>query len=417
MAAAKDRLTDPATKAHWHSCAECTQNVDEWRATCAELAPLHASPAASAKNPCPSDEDLFSFSAGIDPPDIPIATHIVECGRCAAILRDALDPATDDPTIPLILKTSTPQWQTAMAEKLAGVNPPIPSRARMSPTRKLASFRPPTELSDFSQGRFLAADERTSLVQQPAPLNTSTISPHGLQAASSDVKPLPSKRPNYWYIAAAAAALILATSGLWWTLRQRSDPAQLLAQAYTAQRPFEYRLPDSGYSPVQQQRGGVGSYFDHPQFLSEAQSIIQKELSVNKENPAVLAVHGRAQLLQGDYAGAVESLTRANSARPGDPQIMADLACAYAVRGDTENQITDYQHSLNLFQQSLAKRPSDKQILFNIAIIYERLRLPDQALAAWEKFLTEENALGWKDEAKQHITDIEKLRKAKKLQP
>ena len=425
MAAAQDRLTDPAAKTHWHSCADCSQSVEEWRATCAELAPIQASHAASAKSPCPSTEELFSFSVGVEPPNGPIAAHLMECGRCAAIVRETADPGTDDPTIPLILKTSTPQWQRAMAEKLAtanSVNPPIPTRARMSSTLKIASVRPPVdpltqpfeertvlyptaspknqdtppEWTPPSEPRLLNAKMFPSGLSQP-----SNIPPSNQSEPSSKVIPPSSNRPNYWYIAVAAGVAMIIASSLWLrsnhfsmatapVFRQSNDASQLLAQAYSAQRPFEYRLPDAGYAPIRQQRG-AGSAFDHPQSLYEAQSQIQKELSSDKDNPTLLALEGRAQLLQGDTAGAIESLTRAKNARPEDPQIMADLACAYAVFGDTANRNSDYQQSL-----------------FNLAIIYERLSLPNQALETWKKFIAEENFLGWQDEAKQHIADIEK---------
>jgi CHAT domain-containing protein/cytochrome c-type biogenesis protein CcmH/NrfG len=219
-------------------------------------------------------------------------------------------------------------------------------------------------------------------------------------------------RPNhYWRFAAMAAALILsvAIGGYWWN-RQRS-PERLLARAYTAARPFEYRLPDDGYSPVRQQKGAASS-FDRPVAMAEAEARIRGMMESRPQDPVVLAVKGRFQLLDRDLEGAINTLSRALETRPGDVAVLTDLGTAYAARGDAEKRNVDYAHATELFLTALKTVPADQRTLFNLAIVYQKLSMLEDAAETWKKFLLQASP-EWRREANEHLREVEKARAEK----
>jgi len=219
-------------------------------------------------------------------------------------------------------------------------------------------------------------------------------------------------RHRAWY-AAAAAVVLTAGITVAWLLRQAGRPETLLAAAYTEARPFDYWLPDQGYSPVRVQRGSA-SVFDRPQALISAESVIRRLLANHPEDARTLALEGRAELLEQDYEHAVENLTRAAELTPGRAEILVDLGCALALRGDAEKRAIDYGHALEVFSRALKLDPRDARALFNSAIVYERLWLVDDALQAWHKLLELKPSAGWTAEAHRHIDDLQKLRQEKK---
>ena len=241
-------------------------------------------------------------------------------------------------------------------------------------------------------------------VSQPDWL-TRTASSYGLQSSK--------RRVSGWVwggIAAGVLAMAGAFASFLWQARR---PDTLLATAYTQARPFEYWLPDHGYGPVRQQRG-AGSVFDRPQSLISAELAIQQLLARHPEDPRTLALEGRAELLEQDYEAAIENLNRAAELDPDSPDILVDLGCALAQRGDLEKRAIDYGHALDVLSRALKRNPHDDRALFNIAIVYERLSLVDYALEAWRKLLDRKPPAGWAAEAHKHIDALEKLRQDKK---
>jgi len=66
-------------------------------------------------------------------------------------------------------------------------------------------------------------------------------------------------------------AIILLAAGVWLvqTLREPSID-QLIASAYTEQRPFELRMAGAAYGPVRQERSKERSAFAEPTVLLRA---------------------------------------------------------------------------------------------------------------------------------------------------
>jgi len=212
------------------------------------------------------------------------------------------------------------------------------------------------------------------------------------------VKP---RRRTLWL--AAAAALALGFIGLFLWFQERHDPRRLLAMAYTESRPFDLRLRDNGYGPVRQQRAGSASALDRPRALVQAEGDIQGR----PESAETLLLRGRAELLEGQYDAAIESLTRAQETRKGNAEAMADLGCAYLLRGDTENRAIDYGHGLDYLRGAVKLQPNDVRILFDLALAYERTALLEAAIETWKRYLALEKDAGWAAEARQRLGGIE----------
>src|SRR5262249_2633675 len=116
---------------------------------------------------------------------------------------------------------------------------------------------------------------------------------------------------------------------------------------------------------------------------------------------------GRAELLDGDYKSAIVTLRRAKDLNVA-PTILTDLATAYFERGEAEDNPADYQTALDLLDAVLRQNPDDRVALFNRAIIYERMFLFREAAKDWEKYLSFSSGDDWKEEARQHLAEIQK---------
>ncbi len=339
---------DRITELHIDSCAQCRERLAQWRDACARIAPIRAPYPAAPALGCPAAEDLANYASGVQETGLTetIAAHLVDCDRCAAIVRDALEaPDGDTDTAPL-LQSSSRAWRRNMAQTFA------------------ASARP-----------------SASVYRR--------------------------------YLAAAAAVVTVAGSLTVWWIERAPNTATLLARAYTASRPFEYRLPDSGYAPVRQQRGNTSS-FARPESLDTAVAAIRRDLAAHPQDPSLLAMKGRAELLDGDFESAIESLTRATAEPKTDPTALADLAAAYALRGEAEKRGVDYEHAIELFLQAKKKLPTDPRIQFNLALTYEKLWLVDEAIDIWHQFLNGNPPPGWREEAQTHLAAMEKVKAGKK---
>ena len=252
------------------------------------------------------------------------------------------------------------------------------------------------------------------LAHPVAPLLT-TGQPWRRQMAARFAEQPPRSSPHNlrFYAIAAALVLTVALPTAWWLAARHNDPARLLAEAYTAARPFEFRLPDAGYGRLTQQRG-AGSTFDKPESLARAELALRQLQSASPNDPNVLLLTGRAELLENHFEAALDSLNRAAESSPGNAEILSDLGTAYAQRGDAEKRNIDLGHASELFLQALRKNPADQRTLFNLALVYEKLWLVDEAADTWRKLLALNPENGWRDEAETHLKNIEQIRERKR---
>jgi tetratricopeptide (TPR) repeat protein len=146
----------------------------------------------------------------------------------------------------------------------------------------------------------------------------------------------------------AAAALLFATVAVWFTLRpefgrQRGE----IASSFQKERPFPYRVAGVPWGPLEEARGARS-----PRVLPIPKG--------NTREERIWA--GRAALWEGDYDRA-QSLLRSARAQDGDlPELLNDLAVAYAAGGDRTR-------ALALLRQASARYPRYPPILFNLACL------------------------------------------------
>jgi CHAT domain-containing protein/Flp pilus assembly protein TadD len=322
-----------------------------------KLERLKAAGGSRPRPDCPAETEWLRLAAGLlpDPQAGKLLAHSAECDACAILLRQATEDFAEevrDGEVEQIraLKSAQPAWQRAMAQRLA------------------------------------------TQAHEPLPV--------------TKVVPIPSPQPRpvvpfVWAYAAAAAVLLVAGAATVQMLRQPSVD-QLIATAYTEQRPFEMRIAGAARAEVRQQRGPG----DLPAAFSAADYRLKERLKAHPDEEESLAASGRLKLLSGDYEEAIRKLGRLVDARPDSPELLTDLASAYFQRGKTSDDAKDIGQAIDYLGRALAKRPDDPVSLFNRAIANEEMGMFHEAVRDWEHYLKVDPAGAWADEARQRLNDL-----------
>ena len=221
--------------------------------------------------------------------------------------------------------------------------------------------------------------------------------------ASSSRKPLVD---NLWL--AKAAAVVLCAAGGWVGYGQWSGgaPARLLAQSYAQQRPFAMRIPGAERAPLGAQQRGTTSAGQRTQELLEAEARIARELKKDPDNRKWLGLRARAQMLAWDPESAIATLNRLVEHRPNDPEVLADLGMAYALRAEAADRAVDYSQAIDYLSRALRISPKSQTATFNRALVYERVNRYDEAATEWQRYLTLDPSGAWADEAKSQLAEI-----------
>jgi tetratricopeptide (TPR) repeat protein len=182
----------------------------------------------------------------------------------------------------------------------------------------------------------------------------------------------------------------------------------LLADAYTAQRNLEVRIPDAAYGPLRVVKGAAGaSSLDRPPALLESEAKIAARLAKNPDDPRSLQARGVAELLDRDYDSAIADFRRCLTLQPASSRLMIQLASAHFQRAETANSQPDYQAALNFLSRALKMAPDDPVALFNRAIVYQRMHLDSQAIEEWRRYLRVDPRSQWADEARRRLADAQ----------
>src|SRR6185437_6429835 len=189
---------------------------------------------------------------------------------------------------------------------------------------------------------------------------------------------------------------------------QRETPekvGKLLAQAYTEQRTMEMRIDDARYGPIRVLRGDEQSHFQRPIYLIDAESKIARGLRRDRDKEEWLKMKARAELLNGNYTAAIETLSQFNEPR-NDPRVLCDMAAAYYQRATAESQPTDFSVSVELLSEALQKDPHNEIALYNRALVYEKLFLYREAIKDWEQYFSVRRDKTWDREANSHLAKL-----------
>ena len=123
---------------------------------------------------------------------------------------------------------------------------------------------------------------------------------------------------------------------------------------------------------------------------------------------------GRANLLAWDYDAAIGSLERALQLQPSSPSLMTDLASAHFERAEANHNAAGYGAAADLLSRALKAAPDDPVALFNRAIVYERMRLYDQSIEDWQRYLRADSGSSWTPEARKRLADVEQAKRTAK---
>jgi len=204
-------------------------------------------------------------------------------------------------------------------------------------------------------------------------------------------------------LAAAGAALAaLVGFGVWQSQRSQGvdHVDRLLAQAYTQQRTLELRLPGASYAPPHVQLGPDGSFLSRPASLLKAEALIAQGLGANPADPSWLQAKARADLLEGRYDPAIDTLHHALQLSPNSASALTDLGAAYFQRAQIGGRSEDLGAAFEQLSRSLALQPNDQVALFNRAIVAEHQFLFRQALDDWDRYLKLDSTSDWAAEAR-----------------
>jgi CHAT domain-containing protein/cytochrome c-type biogenesis protein CcmH/NrfG len=280
-----------------------------------------------------------------------------------------------------------------------------------------------SEMADL-KGEITEAEQKHILSLESASVDWQRKLAHriaSMPGAKSDREFLASRSKPRWRdwvavprLAFAGAALAMVVAAGSWYEVQRQRPAaaeRLLARAYTEKRTLELRITGASYAPLRVSLGPVASFTSRPPALLKAEALIGSQLQSHPADPAWLEAKAQADLLEGKYDAAVESLRRGLEIEPNAPVLLIDLATAYFQRALQEDRKEDLGSAYETLSQALKLRPDDPVALFNRAIVAEHQFLYHQARDDWEHYLRVDSGSEWAEEARNRADAVrEKLK-------
>jgi CHAT domain-containing protein/tetratricopeptide (TPR) repeat protein len=347
-------------KDHVDACESCREKFEMHKQLQIGIAQLRQRQPGPRHAECP-DLDWTDLVAGLVPnaKAAQLVAHASRCDHCGPLLREAAEMLDDDASpeeeVALsTLKSAQPDWQRALARNL-----------------ELNARRTDAVPGDTRKIRWLIAWRRPAL-------------------------------------ALAAVALLAAVVFL--VVKQFRGPSaeQLLADAYTEHRTLEIRLQGARYAPIRTERSPTGSTLDKPTSLLRAEALIAENLKKHPDDPTWLEARARADMLDGNYDSAIESLQRALVTKPDSPQLLTDLGSAYFSRGKSTDRPIDYGNAMESFSKAIAKSQDDPIALFNRALTSEQIFLYSQAVDDWEHYLRVEPGGEWSVEARERLVAVKK---------
>jgi CHAT domain-containing protein/tetratricopeptide (TPR) repeat protein len=348
--------------AHSAACEQCRTLLERYVSAATALSSV-GQPQTELRNPaCPPDEVWYSVVTGLLPAERSesLVTHAADCDYCGPLLRDATtdlesELTQEEDTIVAQLESSQEHWKDRLAGRLASTS--------ASP---LETKRSPAEL-------------RSPKIKWLWPRLALSI---------------------------AALFLFVFAVRFVWKVNSHREVEGMLAQAYAQNRTLELRIPGASYAQLKVSRGGEKSHLGLSPDLLEAEAIIARNLVKSPSDPKWLAARGRAELLEGNFDAAINSLQRARESQPESAPLLTDLASAYLQRADATQHSLDYSTSIQLLSQALSLEPDAAIPLFNRAIALERMTDYASASRDWEHFLRVNRDTGWEGEAERHLSDV-----------
>jgi CHAT domain-containing protein/tetratricopeptide (TPR) repeat protein len=359
---------DPAVAhPHFAVCSACRENFEELASLDRQLKNMRPAESDPPQGGCPGAEVWREIAAGPTPPEQTLVyiQHASRCERCGPMLRAAVSQFSDlipEPTEEerkhiASLASASPDWQQKLAQRIAGaqIPPSLPDRELAPWWKKLPQW---------------ASIPRLAI--------------------------------------AGTSLLAFIAWGSWFVI-QHNQPAaakRLLARAYTQERTLELRIAGADHAPLRVSRGPESSFANRASALLKAEALIASQINSHPSDPDWLQAKAQADVLEGKYDAAVESLSRALELEPNSPALLTDLATACFQRAQLEDKKEDLGAAYEYLSRALKLHPDDPVALFNRAIVSEHLFLYQQALDDWQHYLHVDPGSPWAKEAADHANTV-----------
>jgi CHAT domain-containing protein len=356
-------VSDEGTASHLSDCPDCRSLLDARIAAKRKLAVLKAPSFQDRGEFCPSDEEWMNVAAGLAEKEVTqkMMDHAAACDHCGPFLHELVKEFSDatspeEAKVVASLQSSSPDWQKHLAARLS--------------------------------------------------------------ASSADQEKKVRSPLGYWswkWFAFGCAVAALAVALVWIVLpRPERRVERLIAEAYTERRNLEPRIPGAQYGPVRIERSQQSSHLDSPPSLLEAEKGITDNLAKHPSDPFWLQARARAELLEGNYTGAIAALREALDAKPNSPSLLVDLATAYSQRADASGNSEDSGRAIELLGKALQSSPHDPVALFNRALISRKALLFSQAIQDWQNYLAVDPNSKWADEARARMEEARQEQQKRK---
>lgn len=278
------------------------------------------------------------------------------------------------------------------------------------------------ELAAFAEGR-LSGDERARVVahladcawcREVAGDTMRFVDDAHSRPASTPLAP-PAQGAIYWgrraaWLAAAAAIVLSLCWAAWRFTRPVSDQADaVLAELAVAlpARSIEGRAHTAFVwgPPPAITRGAV-----RPALPLEAQEALVKLRRLATEHPSAhtIAAVGVAELVTGSLDEAITSLETAAARDDADASVFTSLSAAHLERWRGTREPADAVSALDAAQHALVRDEDAPLALFNHALAVEALGMREQAIERWQAYLAVDSSSPWADEARAHLTRLER---------
>jgi len=346
---------------HLATCSLCQERFEAQSILDRQLEQIRSPKPALRQSDCPDPGLWREIAAGVTPPEQALVNvqHASRCDHCGILLREAVSDLNGENTLSdeeriASLESASPEWQRKLAQRITGraIPTPVPWWSEWLAIPRLATV--------------------------------------------------------------GATILVVVAVGWWGAVQQRQpqNATRLIARAYSDQRTLELRIAGARYAPLRVQRGPAESFVERSTDLLKAESIIASQLPAHPSDPAWLQAKAQADLLEGKYDAAVESLKRALELAPNTSDFLIDLSTAYFQRARQEDRPEDYGAAYEHLSQVLARQPDNAVALYNRAIVAEQQFLYHQALEDWEHFLKVDPRSEWAEEARSRAEAVRAKLKA-----
>ena len=104
----------------------------------------------------------------------------------------------------------------------------------------------------------------------------------------------------------------------------------------------------------------------------------------------------------------ISQLEEAVTLSPRDARLLTDLAAAYFVRGQQNDQPKDFIMALATIDKAVQADGRLHPALFNRALFLQGMSLRTEAWFAWQAYLALDREPGWAEEAEAHLASIKK---------